>query len=410
MKVDILHYSAAPIVGGVETVISRHANLMADAGNSVRILAGRGAQTDFRIPFVELPLVDSLHPDVLAVKTVLDQGIVPPEFEELSRRIQTELETNLNPDAILIAHNVCSLHKNLALTAALHRLLEESSRLRLVLWHHDLAWTSARYQNELYPGYPWNLLRTTWPGASQVVVSELRRQELATLLDISPDTIQVIPNGIDLNKFLALNPQTIELYTQLSLIEAEPLFILPVRITRRKNIELALRTLAFLTDSFSHPVLLVTGPLGAHNPDNANYFDELKNLQDELSLDGQVIFLAETSKNYLPDKVIADLYRVADALFLPSQEEGFGIPILEAGLIGIPIFCSDIPSLHVLAGNQAVYFSPQAEPSIVAQKISDHLEIDPTYMMRRRVRKHFTWDQIYQQQIAPLLDENDGSQ
>ncbi len=42
MKIDLLHYSAPPIVGGVESVISHHARLMSKAGHPVRIIAGRG--------------------------------------------------------------------------------------------------------------------------------------------------------------------------------------------------------------------------------------------------------------------------------------------------------------------------------------------------------------------------------
>ena len=57
---------------------------------------------------------------------------------------------------------------------------------KLILWHHDLAWTTPRYRQEMHDGYPWNLLCTNWDGVTQVVVSELRRQELSSLLGSPP--------------------------------------------------------------------------------------------------------------------------------------------------------------------------------------------------------------------------------
>ena len=111
---------------------------------------------------------------------------------------------------MLFAHNVCSLNKNLVLTAALRLLHERSELPRLILWHHDLAWTTPRYRAELHEGYPWDLLRRDWPAATQVVVSELRRKELAQLLGVPEERIRVIPNGLDSARFLKLDAWTVE--------------------------------------------------------------------------------------------------------------------------------------------------------------------------------------------------------
>ena len=42
MNVALLHYSAPPIVGGVESVLAHHARLLSEAGHNVRVIAGRG--------------------------------------------------------------------------------------------------------------------------------------------------------------------------------------------------------------------------------------------------------------------------------------------------------------------------------------------------------------------------------
>jgi len=403
MNITLLHYAAPPIVGGVESVIGEHARLMDADGQQVTILAGRGAQIDPRIHFSELPQVDSRHPEVLAVKAELDAGKVTQRFDRLVADLETRLTQSLANTQVLIAHNVCSLNKNLALTAALKKIIEKPGAPRLILWHHDLAWTTPRYRSELHDGYPWDLLRTDWAEATQVTVSEMRRQELAQLLKVPAERIKVVPNGVDLARFLKLEGQTVQFIEKLDLLSADPLILLPVRITPRKNIELAIRVMASLRGYFPHARLVVTGPLGPHNPANTNYFQQLTGLRASLKLEQAVIFLAEHTADYLPDEVIADFYHLADVLLFPSREEGFGIPILEAGLAGLPVFCADIPPLRELSEKDATFFSPDADPKKVASLIAHQLTPDNAFNLRLRVKLDYTWQGIYKENIRPLL-------
>ena len=404
MNIALLHYSAPPIVGGVESVLGHHARLMTEASHRVRIVAGRGKQMDARIPFISIPLLDSRHEQVLTLKADLDAGRVPKEFDLLVEQITSQLREAIADADILIAHNVCSLNKNLALTAALYKLSETYRQPHLVIWHHDLAWTTPRYRAELHDGYPWDLLRTTWPGVTQVVVSEMRQRELAELMSLPLEKIMVVPNGVDAASFLKLEDQTLDFVKQLNLFDAAPLLLLPVRITPRKNIELALRVLAMIRKKNPRAALVVTGPLGPHNPANVKYFERLTKLRAELGLSGSAHFLAELTDQYLPDAVIADFYRLADALIMPSREEGFGIPVLEAGLAGIPVFCSDIEPLRKLGREQALYFSPDAEPEEVAALIINHLDSQLSFKLRTHVRMKYTWESIYMNMIVPILE------
>ena len=410
MKIAILHYSVPPIVGGVESVIAHHAQLMSADGHSVRLVAARGeslpagGRASEEIALFPIPLADSQHPRVLAVKEQLDRGDITGDFDSLCDDLASQLQTALSGVDILIAHNVCSLNKNLALTAALHQLHLSKKLPRLILWHHDLAWTTPRYQSELHDGYPWDLLKIAWPNATQVTVSDMRQAELADLMKINKSQIEVIPNGVDINEFLKLEEQTQGFVKKLGLLNANPFLLLPVRITPRKNIELALHVLAHLHKHFPKAQLVVTGPLGPHNSANNGYFDKLKSLRQELGLSASAHFLAELTDEYIPNSVIFDFYRLADALFLPSFEEGFGIPILEAGLAGIPIFCSDISPLRKLGGDNAIYFSPYADPEMVCNLIVKNIIGNSVLAMKANVRSNYTWEGIYTAKIAPILN------
>ncbi len=405
MNIAILHYSVPPIVGGVESVIAHHARLMSADGHSVRLLAARGESLSEQIPLTVLPLVDSRHPRVLEMKRQLDRGEVTANFEFLRDELSEQLQNALTGVDILIAHNVCSLNKNLALTAALYQLHISQKLPRLILWHHDLAWATPRYQSELHDGYPWDLLRQDWSGITHVVVSAQRRAELSDLMKIEPALIHVIPNGVDAARFYKLESQTQNLLEQTHLLDAAPILLSPVRVTPRKNIELTLHALAELRKRFPNAALVVTGPLGPHNANNLKYFEMLLTLRAQLGLQGSVHFLAELVDSFLPDEVIADFYRIADALFFPSREEGFGIPLIEAAFSHLPAFCADIPPLRELGLDDVTFFSPDEDPAKIAKLLAEYFQSSSAVRLSMRARSSFRWEAIYRQHIAPLLEK-----
>jgi glycosyltransferase involved in cell wall biosynthesis len=409
LRIGLLHYSVPPVVGGVEAVIGQHARLMLAAGHTVRLLAARGAPAP-GTEYVELPLAGSRHERVLRVKAELDAGRVPDEFEALTDDIARDLRGATADLDLLIAHNVASLSKNLALTAALQRLNGAPDAPRLILWHHDLAWTTPRYRPELHAGEPWSLLAQPWPGAVQVVVSEVRRQELAHLMGLPPEAITVAPNGVQTDHLYKLEPQTRAVVEAMGLAAAEPLLLLPVRLTPRKNIELALRVLGALrAGPLPQAMLVVTGPEGPHNPANAAYRRKLLDLRESLGLGGAAHFCAEYTSEYLPDAVVADFYRLADALFMPSREEGFGIPLIEAALARLPVFCSGIATLRELAQSEATYFEPDADPAAVAALVAQRLGASQTARFAARARRDYTWERVYAEHVAPLLAGKEGA-
>lgn len=61
---------------------------------------------------------------------------------------------------------------------------------------------------------------------------------------------------------------------------------------------------------------------------------------------------------YVPDEERPRLYRDARMLVLPSFEEGFGLPVLEAMACGVPVIVSDRGSLPEVAGDAATPLPP----------------------------------------------------
>ena len=122
-----------------------------------------------------------------------------------------------------------------------------------------------------------------------------------------------------------------------------------------------------------------------------------------MGLQGSVHFLAELLDAFLPDEVIADFFRISDALFFPSREEGFGIPLIEAAFSHLPVFCTDIAPLRQLGLEDAIYFSPDDDPARIALLLADYFRSSATARLSLRVRSSFRWEAIYHQHIAALL-------
>jgi glycosyltransferase involved in cell wall biosynthesis len=403
-KVVLLHYAAPPVVGGVEQVLAHQAELMVKAGHTVEVVAGRGSRWDPSIPVRVIPEIDSRHPMVIRLKKDLDIGRIPPEFALFQEKLFQTLRKVLAGVDVIIAHNVASLHKNLALTAALRQFADQPHGTRVILWHHDFAWNSQRYQREMYPGFPWDLLKTVWPGVEQVTISEARQQEMCEIYQIPASQIKVVPNGIDPAEFQNLAPGTRKLADQFDLNLAFPLLLTPVRLTRRKNLEFGLQILTHLVKLMPAVRWVVTGPAGAHNPDNAAYFQQLIDLRRALNLEKQAVFMAEYRPEGLTNGQVGDFYSISDALLITSQEEGFGLPIIEAGLTRLPIFTTDLQPLQALGGQWATYFQLDDSPADIARRIARQMSSDPVYRLREHIRANFTWDAIFQQKIAPLLN------
>lgn len=407
--IGILHYAGPPYVGGVEITMAAHARAIVASGHEARIISGKAGNLGPGISLHTHPNLGSRGAHLESIARELAAGVVSPSFAALTAELTAWLDEALQGVTALMVHNVLSLHKNLAFTAALHRLAEAGRLPPTLAWCHDFAWLDPLYSAELHPGMPWDYLRQPWPGVRYVVVSDDRRGMLAGLLGLDLAQITVVTPGVDLAGLLKLEPETQTLVTALDLLNAAPLLLLPARITRRKNIELAVEIIGALRQMGHAARLIVTGPPGPHNPANAAYLAELVALQAASGAGDGVIFLYErfTDATGQPrpvsDAMLADWFHLADGLLFPSRYEGFGIPMLEAGLSGLPIFCSDIAPFRATAGNAAHYFQLDEAPMTIAAGIAAALAADPRYGLRRRVRTTYTWEAIFRKTIAPLL-------
>ena len=270
----------------------------------------------------------------------------------------------------VIVHNVFTMPFDLEWTAELIHLTRSRRDIRWINWVHDVRWSGAV------------------PQAVHVAVSEHRRRTYAA---VTPDPVHVIPNGCDAAAVLDLT----ERVRDLRLESAGLVLVHPTRFVRRKNIELGLRVIAPSTDG----VYVVTAAPDPHQRDGLRYFRELKRLARDLGVADRVLFLGE--KGVLSDADVRGLYAMADALFFPSIEEGYGLPLIEAALHGVPVFCSDIPAHREVAAG-ASFFKLTSPPRTLARKIRADAAVKAR-QARRALMARLAWDKIIAGRLEPLL-------
>jgi mannosylglucosylglycerate synthase len=409
--IAIVHYSAPPVVGGVEAVMMEHARLFTGAGYVTSLVVGRGGGAglpegvDARL----LPEIDSEFPLNQQIAAELDRGEVSADFYALRDTIAARLVEVLSDVDVLIAHNVLTMHFNLPLTAALHELIDQRRLPRLIAWTHDASWDDPLQKPHVRPGYPWDLLRRMRREAIYVVLTRDRQNALAAMFRSPQNRLVVIPNGVHVRFWWNLSDEGEQLIMGLGLLDGDIFILQPVRITQLKNIAYSLQVTAAVKALGLNPRFVVTGPPDPHDPTGLHLLDDLRALRRDLGLENEAVFICEqgddpNTPRVLPFTVVRDLYEACDVIFLPSMSEGFGIPVIEAGLIGRPVFCADIPPFREIGRDAVIRFNLDDDPRVLAGRLVAWTTRDRAYRLRRRVWRNYTWQAVMRRHIEPLLN------
>lgn len=397
-RVLVLHYTPPGVIGGAEMVIAQQVRHLRAAGFDVSLAAGREG-SDGEVVHV-IPQINVASSISMQVEAELAAGAVTPAFFSMRDGISERLHALSAHSDVVIAHNSFTLHFNLPLTAALWDLARRRGG-GMVAWCHDLSWTNPLYLGSMHVGYPWNLLRLPAPDTRYVAVSDQRATQLEALW--GGGEVDVIPNGIDPAEHLRLGVASRMVAERYRLFERELVLLLPVRVTRRKNIETGIRATAALKRRGRDVRFLITGPTAPHHPGRSrSYMQELLQLCVDLDVREEVVFLARELGESLSVETVSELYTLADALLFPSAQEGFGLPILEAGLARVPAILSDIPIFHEVAGDAAWYVDPGGDADTIAGTIESATTGSPSRLYRR-VLHNYRWDAITSHSIIPLL-------
>jgi glycogen(starch) synthase len=226
----------------------------------------------------------------------------------------------------------------------------------------------------------------TFAARRVITCSSHMRWEVTRLFDLPPDSVDVVPNGIDLDSWHVDDRAAVaarERYAS----ENGPLLAYTGRLEYEKGVHTLLRAMPRLRRR--HPGLrLVVAGTGTHEA-------ELRALATTLRLGRAVTFVG-----FLGADELAVLAAAADAAIVPSIYEPFGIVALEASAAGTPLVVADTGGLRELVehGITGLRFPPEdvgALADAVSAVLSDEVLGRRLVRDARRVLiEDFSWSRV----------------
>lgn len=211
-----------------------------------------------------------------------------------------------------------------------------------------------------------------------IAISESTKRDIMDIFNVTGENIDVVylGNSLDNN---ALNDTP---------IFAEPYILFVGHRSMYKNFLMFLRTI---------PDLLLNYDLKLVCAGGGQFSEYEKKIISELGLTDRVIF-----KGFRDDRDLSALYSNALCFVFPTLYEGFGIPVLEAFACNCPIVCSNGGSLPEVAGDAAVYFSPDDQVSMykAINEVISSASLRQSLIQKGAERlKQFSWDKTYSQTL-----------
>jgi glycosyltransferase involved in cell wall biosynthesis len=267
----------------------------------------------------------------------------------------------------------------LDLTHSPHPLLLPAKKAKRIVTLHDLFFlkhpdmTEAEVRRDYVP-----LVRKHVKRADGVIcVSQHTASEAQLLLDVPASKIAVIPNGIDPEYRVPASPEAIEAVLARYRLPRGALLYVGSEDRRKNLVNLAMAYMGLAARRPRTPPLVMVGPGSGWAQGGA--------------LSGPQI----RAVGYLETREIRALMAASAALVLPSLEEGFGLPVVEAMAAGLPVVCSRGSALEEVAGDAATLVNPLDTRSIASgmEKIlDDKARAETQRAMGLERSRQFDWD------------------
>lgn len=210
---------------------------------------------------------------------------------------------------------------------------------------HDLSCWDCPKSNKKYMLWYFKVMywKASLGNKKIITVSEFSKKRICEILNVKPENIAVIYNGIS-DKF---NDKKVSEATKKIIKKKYNLpdtYVLCLStLEPRKNLKILLRTYLNLYKQGYVEEIVLAGRKGWKME------DFLKEFEPDFLL--HVHFTG-----FIEDDDLPDVYKMAKIFVFPSMYEGFGIPPLEAIFCGTPVISSDAASMPEILGEKAVYF------------------------------------------------------
>ena len=220
--------------------------------------------------------------------------------------------------------------------------LWKSGRCRYVTTIHDISF---KFFKDSY-SFPYRfyhdktLNRVLKLSDAIVTISNYEKEMLSKYYPWASDKIKVICNGIS-DK---LKDQKIN-------YEKQKYILYVGSLNKRKNLEGLIKAFVNISDKVPHDLVIAGAKQGLYKGTGAINHSRIKYL------------------GFVKDDELIELYRNAALFVFPSFYEGFGLPVLEAMVLGCPVITSNTSSIPEVAGDAAIKVDPRNTEEIASAMI-----------------------------------------
>jgi D-inositol-3-phosphate glycosyltransferase len=207
------------------------------------------------------------------------------------------------------------------------------------------------------------LIATT---ADRIVVASAHEKHMLTALyGASPERIEIVPCGVNLDLFQPMDKERAR--AALGLKEGERIILFVGRIEPLKGIDVLIGAAAQLHEDENFKVLIVGGDARAEEQ-----VTQLRQHAARLGIDHHVSFVGSVPHEELPL-----YYNAADVCVVPSYYESFGLVAIESMACGTPVVASRVGGLTTtISDGETGYLISWRCPEPFAERLELLLEND----------------------------------
>lgn len=348
-----------PFTGGVENYVYYLSRELVKSGNQVKVVCAN-------------------EPDIESKQRV--EGIEVERLPYMGKIANTNITTGL-PGALSDGdYDIIHTHIPTPWSADWSAFYSNSKKKPLVVTYHNdiigqgLASLVARIYNSVGLNY---VLKT----AAKIIITQPGYLQSSSHLAKYRDKIEVIPNGVDVEKFQPIQASDNE--------DKSTIFFLSVldEFHKYKGLDYLLEALKIVKNNVPDVKLIVGG--------KGVLLDHHQEMAASLGLKDNVEFAG-----FIPDEEIADYYSQASVFVLPSissLQEGFGIVALEALACQTPVVTTDIVGVaHDLKQIKGGIVIPPRDThklaDAITQILSDaQMQKEMGQRGRKLVQEKYTW-------------------
>lgn len=235
------------------------------------------------------------------------------------------------------------------------------------------------------------LLRIIKAASKLITVSEFSRNDILTYLPVSEDNLINAYQDVSLSDTWTADSERFSIHQLQTQFKLSPknYFLFVGAIEPKKNVVRLLE--GYLSTNVAQPLVIV-GPL-AWQSDKEQVL--LKQYPEK------IIYLKYVSKNSLNT-----LMRHARALVFPSLFEGFGLPVIEAMSVGLPVITSNVSSLPEVSGGAAYLVDPYSASDIAAaiDRLSKDDALCASLSAKGKERANYFSGEAYAERLKAVYD------